>query len=166
MPIWRCPLKLSRVSFVGTIRWACFCDSCRRFFTKSPQMNQYEKGGLKATLNLALSSRRNLGGYILKVISYRCSGLTYEGNFKFSIFLIIFLSIYSFRDGSTKIVKFIGSFKVLLGRLDFFDASRHTFLDSFLQRGESFGKMLIKFMNIKKLIGVVIMPPDIELVST
>lgn len=49
-------------------------------------MNQYGNGETRATLKSTFGSRGNLRGYILKVVSYRLSGGTYEGIFKFSIF--------------------------------------------------------------------------------
>lgn len=91
----------------------------------------------------------------------------YEGNFKNSIFFCKFLlqSDCCIADGSTKIIRSIGSFKVLLECLDFFDMSQNTIFNLILHRSKSFGKMMMKCRNIKKLCFIVITPPQVEFVS-
>lgn len=59
-------------------------------FYKVPTDKPVGKWRLKATPNSTFGSWGNLGGYILKAVSYRCSGLTYEGSFKNSNFLMNF----------------------------------------------------------------------------
>lgn len=68
-------------------------------------------------------------------------------------------------DCLTKIISSIGSFKVLLECLDFFDVGRNTFLDLLLHRSKIVGEMMSKCSNIKKFFRVINVPPRVEFLS-
>lgn len=62
-------------------------------------------------------------------------------------------------DGSTKIIRSIGSFKVVLKSLNLFYKHISTFLGLFLHKKKSFVKQLNKESDVAEFLDVILSPP-------